>query len=290
MTLPNKTGGVVHSERTQKSKYNNDGTSRALFANQPNEEGWEPDPEEVYDEEPRQCAASQTHYVKCVDCGQIYSKATNRNECPECKSILQEKLRCQGVAVPEYMTCYRHGGGFKQKPEVLRKAKMASMTDGMSVTEVMHCPCKMHKDICPYKEQYHDNNGWARCLPEKKLYESIISFFQQHYEVDEAADMLMLNRLAMTLVRIERGEKIIARYGEITERERFTEGGKETWYEESAASKIVDKLDRRLQSWLKELAVTKAAREGRKVEVSGSIDIANILTNIPKETDEVIDL
>jgi len=289
MTLPNKTGGAVHSDQTKSSKYNNDGTSRAFFANDPNEPDWEPDPEEVYDEEPRQCAASQTHIAKCIDCGTIYK---HKNEfCPECESILRTRVRCKGVAVPEYMTCRIHGGGFKQKPEVLRKAQMASTSDGMSITEVMHCPCKAHKDICPYKEQYQDNNGWSRCLPEKRLYESITTFFQQHYEIDEAADMLMLNRLAMTLVRIERGEKLVARFGEITERERVGgDGSRETWYEESAASKIVDKLDRRLQSWLKELAVTKAAREGRNVNISGKIDIASILTDIPKDTNQVIDL
>ena len=286
--LPNKTGGDVQIERKQVTPYNNDGTSKALFANEPNEVGWIHEGEfDVNGDPARQCAASSQE-VQCVDCGTMFDLRTTKS-CPDCSCEEHVKMRCQGIAVEGYMTCKAHGGGFKQKPEVLAKAHAASQTHGLTIKEIKHCPCQLHGDHCEFKDRYRDENNVPRCALEKQLYDNTFQYFQTSYELDDAADLLMLHRLAMNVVRVTRNEKIIAEYGEITERTRTSgDGTVEVWYEESAASKLVDKIDKRIQAWLKELAITKAAREGRKITVSGTVDLAAVLCG--KNTEEVIEL
>lgn len=278
------TGGVIHHERKKPSEYNVGGTSRARFAGEPNEDDWPHEGLVLENGElARQCAGTAYERI-CKECGCEYHHV--QGKCPECSSEEKEVMRCQNIAVPGYMTCAWHGGGQKRTKHDIAKARRGSITNGVSVSEIMLCPCKMHGDTCPYKDMYFDDDGISRCFPEKQFYDSIVNYFKNTYDLDDAADLLMLNRLAMTLTRIMRGEKIVAKQGEIVERERFTEGGSERWFEQSSASKAVDQLDKRLQAWLKELAVTKSAREGKKV----TVDLASELTNITKDSKEMIEL
>jgi hypothetical protein len=163
------------------------------------------------------------------------------------------------------MTCKSHGGAHQLTKENHDKAIRGSIRSGTQYAEVMLCPCNMHKDDCPFAGQLVDADRYGssvpRCLPEQELFDAIVVKFKTEYELDDVADMMMLNRLAMTQVRLMRGEKIIAKYGEIVERTKTNgDGSFESWYEQSAASKTVDGLDRRLQAWLKELQVSRAAR------------------------------
>jgi hypothetical protein len=151
----------------------------------------------------------------------------------------------------------------------------------------------MHKDDCPFAGQLVDADRYGssvpRCLPEQELFDAIVVKFKTEYELDDVADMMMLNRLAMTQVRLMRGEKIIAKYGEIVERTKTNgDGSFESWYEQSAASKTVDGLDRRLQAWLKELQVSRAARLGSNSTSTVKIDITTALSS--NLSDEIIDV
>lgn len=272
MALPNKTGGPVHCERTQASPYNEDGTSRALYANQPNEKDWVP-VGEIYDEEPRQCAAGDRHL------------ASDETGSPP---------RCRRVAYPGKMTCRAHGGTFQLSPQHKAKAHAASVKTGLSVKTLMYCPCKPHGEHCPDKGMYTNEQGIQQCGPERQMYDSVTSYFMSYYDLDDAADLIMLDRLAMNLIRIRRAERLVAEQGEITERVRTSgDGSVERWFEPNAAGRVADQVDKRVQAWLKELAITKAARDGRKVTVSGTIDLATLLTgarpNMDDE-DEVIEL
>lgn len=283
MPIPNKTGGAVQIERKQATPFNNDGTSKALFANQPNEPGWAHEGVITDDgEEARQCAAA-SHTVECVECGNRYD-SRNIHSCKECGNPEHIKMRCTNIAVANYMTCKAHGGGFRQKPEVLRKAQMAVTKTGITVTHLMYCPCNAYKDKCQFAGKSED----GMCSIESHMYTSLSEYFAQEYKIEQAADLLMLNRLVMTMIRIQRGERNLAECGEIMERTRMSpDGTVENWFEPAAATKVVDSLDRRLQSWLKELAITKAAREGKMLTVKGTIDIANMLTHSKEETIEI---
>lgn len=167
------------------------------------------------------------------------------------------------------------------------------MTSGLSMVEIMLCPC-MHQAECEHAGKLVDPERYGssvpRCLPEQQFYDELVSHFQNTYDLDPAADQIMLNRLAMSMLRIMRGEKIIAKYGEIVERVRTSpDGSYETWFEQSAAAKTVDSLDRRLQAWLKELAISKAAREGKTLNVHGRIDLTTVLSSSSHQG-EVIDV
>jgi hypothetical protein len=67
------------------------------------------------------------------------------------------------------------------------------------------------------------------------------------------------------------------------------DGSWESWYEQSAASKTVDSLDRRLQSWLKELQVSRAARLGTKSTIFKKVDITTTLSS-NNQSDDIIDV
>jgi hypothetical protein len=108
---------------------------------------------------------------------------------------------------------------------------------------------------------YFDDDGESRCYLEKELYDQIIEYISTSYELDGAADLIVLNRLAMAMLRLKRAEKLVAKNGEIVERRRGApDGSIETWFEPNSAGSVVDKLDTKLLNWLKSLNVTRQAR------------------------------
>jgi len=97
--------------------------------------------------------------------------------------------------------------------------------------------------------------------------------------LDDVADQIMLDSLAVAIVRRARANKVLDARGELVERVRTSpDGSYETWQEPNPISSVVDSLDKRVQAWLKELAVSKAAREGKKVNVNGTINLLNVLS------------
>jgi len=294
MVSPNPSGGPQHLERIKNvgKEYNSHGSSNALFAGQPNEPGWAYEGEIFKDEPARQCQAQESPYRHCSVCDTTYNE-TNSATCPECGSFEYYKNRCPNRAEPGRTTCKGHGGTTKLTKEQSDKRVVKCTAHGLNVAEIMLCPC-LHKDTCPYAGQLVDKDKYGssvpRCLPEAEFYDATVEHFRNTYDLDPAADQVMLNRLVMSMLRIMRGEKIIAQYGEIVERTRASpDGSYETWWEQSAVAKTVDALDRRVQSWLKELNVSRAAREGKKLTIQKNVDISTVLSR-KDISDDIIDI
>lgn len=294
MPIPNPSGGEINVERETASKYNKNKVSRAKYANMPDEQGWEHSGEQFKGECARQCAAENFFYRYCSDCDTRYHFSAN-SICPECNSEEYYLKRCTFCAEPEKMTCKSHGGTHKLTAENRDKLIRGSTTSGAGFAEIMLCPCSMHKDDCPFAGQLVNSERYGstvpRCLPEQELYDAIVYQFKTEYELDDVADMMMLSRLAMSQVRLNRGEKIIAKYGENVERTRNSpDGSWESWYEQSPSIKTVDNLDRRMQAWLKELQVSRAARIGKKINANVKADITSILSMPDTQVAEYYDI
>jgi hypothetical protein len=258
MALRNKTGGAVHTDREQQTLL---GASRTLYANQPNEVDWIFNEMELSTGElARQCTASVR---VCKDCDRICGNAATK--CPECGGEVIES-RCREIAAFGKNTCATHGGTFALSPQHKAKLMRSTVVSGTTFNQIMYCPCQIHGANCKYINQYYDADGCARCAPEKQLYDSIIDHFSRNYDFNSDADLIILQRLAMTIVRITRNERYIAMRGEIIKRERGApDGSVETWFEPNAASVIISKLDSQLLQWLKGLNITRAARENKEI-------------------------
>lgn len=291
MSLPNGgSGGDNHIDRRVSSSHNVGNVSKAMFAEEAEESGNRPDwiheglTLRVNGREPeqaRQCAACGG-YV-CTDCGTHYSHqaGTHLIACNECGGLDIEPVRCEEIAVPGYMTCARHGGGFKQSPAHRAAMLRASVTSGSSFNQILYCPCNMFKDNCNYKDMYFDDDGESRCYLEKQMYDEIVQYISASYELDGAADMIVLNRLAMAMLRIKRAEKLVAKNGEIVERRRGApDGSVETWFEPNSAGNVVNQLDSKLLNWLKSLNVTRQARQSQQTQdnLANIGDIASLLS------------
>jgi hypothetical protein len=136
----------------------------------------------------------------------------------------------------------------------------------------------MFKENCNYKDMYFDDDGESRCYLEKQMYDEIVQYISASYELDGAADMIVLNRLAMAMLRIKRAEKLVAKNGEIVERRRGApDGSVETWFEPNSAGNVVNQLDSKLLNWLKSLNVTRQARQSQDT-LANVGDIASLLS------------
>ncbi|MDD3039556.1 hypothetical protein [Bacteroides sp.] len=135
---------------------------------------------------------------------------------------------------------------------------------------------------------YYDEDAVCRCYPEKLLFDSVVGHFVATYDLDEVADAIILQRLAMTILRTMRNEKWVAQRGEIVERVRTSpDGTTESWFEPNAASAVISKLDGQLLSWLKSLNVNKAARDASK-RAAGVGDLARLLSDISVSKEQVV--
>lgn len=286
-------GGPIHKERRQFITLP-DGTkveTTALYAGEPNEEGWEHEGEEYKKEPARQCAAQENSKKICDVCDTTYSYT--KDECPECGSSDHHQNRCVKCAEPKQVVCKGHGGALVHTKEHTDLAKRGSLKNGLSMAQIMLCPC-IHKDNCEYANMLVDEKRYGskvpRCLPEQEFHDAMVEYFNTEYDLDPVADQVMLNRLIMSMIRVNRGERIIAQYGEIVERTRTSaDGSYESWWEQSAAAKTVESLDRRIQAWLRELQMSKAARNGNTLNINGRIDFATILSAPLKSEDVIID-
>jgi hypothetical protein len=148
----------------------------------------------------------------------------------------------------------------------------------------------MFKDGCRDKNLYFDDEGNGRCYQEKLLFDGITKHFIDTYDLDEVADAIILQRLAMTLVRTMRNEKWVSQRGEIVERVRTSSDGTvEQWFESNAANAVIAKLDAQLLAWLKSLNVNKASRDA--VQRSAGIgDLARLLSASNTSSEQIIDL
>lgn len=270
MAIPNAThGGPVHVDRQQQTEYNTDNTSRARFANEPYDSEWL----QHHRPNQRQCAATGSQI--CNECG-VTSHQSNTT-CKECGSAELEPARCQNEAVDGKMTCAAHGGNFKPSPQHIAATRRGTFTTGLNFAEVMYCPCTARKDTCIHQNKLQDADGVERCIIEQSMIDSITAAFIDEYELDNVSDMLMLSRLAMTMVRIARAENNIVKYGELIERSRSSPTGVEIWMEASPSTTIVNQLDSRLQAWLKSLAVSRDSRSNLEL-TNTKVDIARVLS------------
>ena len=298
MAIPNKgSGGPVQTSRKRASPYNVDGTSRAQFADQKNEEGWVHEGRMIDgpdgQEEARQCAAADERLRKCAECGEIFPYKTSTEPCKGCGAspIFLESVRCQRIAVPGYMTCVGHGGGFKLSPQHKAALMRANVKTGMNFNQILYCACNMFGDTCEYKNMYFDDDGCCRCYIEKLVFDSVVDHFISTYNLDEVADMIILQRLAMTILRIMRNEKWVAARGEVVERIRSSpDGSVERWFEANASSQIIAKLDSQLLSWLKSLDVTRQGRNAAARNAKGVGDLAALLSDVTVSTSQVIEI
>ena len=271
MAIPNAThGGPVHADRQQQTGYNTDNTSRARFANESSPEEWVAQ----HAPESRQCAATGSQI--CQECGATSHQSNTT--CKECGSAELEPARCQNEAVDGKMTCAAHGGNFKPSPQHIAATRRGTFTTGLNFAEIMYCPCTARKDTCMHQCELQDADGVERCIIEQSMIDSITAAFINEYELDNVSDMLMLSRLAMTMVRIARAENNIVKYGELIERSRSSPNGMvEKWFEASPSTTIVNQLDSRLQAWLKSLAVSRDSRSNLEL-TNTRVDIAKVLS------------
>lgn len=280
------------------STRNVSGRSTAKYINQPNEENWIHEGEDYKGEPARQCAAEDMYSKWCVECETTYAYA--KLACPECGSKAYTRHRCPNIAEPVAETCHAHAGGKTITKAHADKLKAASITTGFNLADILFCTktCIL-AEICTFREQLVDVERYGsplpRCLPEQQIYDAIQNRFKTEYELDDVADQVMLDSLAMAIVRRARGNKILAMRGELVDRVKTApDGSYETWQEANPISGVVDSLDKRVQAWLKELAVSKAAREGKKVNVNGTINLLNVLSQpITKDgisEDQIIDI
>lgn len=287
MGLPNAThGGPVHTDRGQSTEHNQDGTSRARYANEPHSPEWSL----YHRSDQRQCAA--TGFQICQACDTTNHQSSS--SCKACGGTELEPARCLSEAVDGKMTCGAHGGNFKPTPQHIAAARRGSLKTGLNFNEVMYCPCSARRDTCTYQNELQDADGVERCAIEQSMIDTMSAAFIEEYDLDDVSDMLMLSRLTMTMVRIARAENNIVKYGELIERSRASPNGAvEVWMEASPSSTIVNQLDSRLQAWLKSLAVSRDSRANleltnTKVDIakvlSGDSDIKTILVGESNET------
>lgn len=277
------------------------GRSSAKYCGEPNQEGWKYEGEMYKDELAKQCSG-EDYYVKyCTECDTKYHVNSNNRVCPECGSSAFYFKRCTRRAEPNSEVCDAHGAKTKPSKQQRDKYVAAVTKTGMGITsEILMCTetCPIAAN-CPFKGELVNiaryGSDVPRCMPEERVHDVLIERFREEYELDDVADQIMLTRLAMSMIRLLRGEKIIAAYGELVDRVKTApDGSYETWQEVNPVVHTVDQLDKRVQAWLKELAVSKAAREGRKISVSGSINLTNLLCD-PKnasiiDEDQIIDI
>lgn len=282
MTIPNAThGGPVHSDRTTAVDCNDSGTSRAKFAQQPYDPEWIA----THDVDDRQCAAIGTQL--CQTCG--ISNHQSDAACKSCGSLNLTPTLCTNVAVDGKATCGAHGGNFKLTPKHRAALLRGTLKFGLNFQEIMLCPCAPYANTCMRKCEIQDADGVDRCAIEQDMIDSISSAFIEEYELDDVADMLMLSRLTMTMVRIARAEKNIVKYGELVERTRSQPNGSvEIWMEQNPSGNIVNQLDSRLQAWLKALALSRDARSNLEL-TNARVDIAQLLSD-PQSDVKTIDI
>lgn len=297
MPKPHKSGGgVVKTNQKKPSVFNVANSSRATYAGQPMEENWIHKGEFYNDEPARQCAAQDKHTKYCVECDTPYT--SHKNECPNCGTSAYYLKRCKNCAEYLKTTCRSHGGTTVMTKEHSHKCRAASITTGLGVADILFCTktCVL-AESCVYFQQLVDAERYGstvpRCLPEQAMYDSIMHQFKETYELDDVADQVMLDSLAIAIIRRERGRKIVSASGELVDRVRTSpDGSFETWTEPNAISSVIDSLDKRVQAWLKELAITKAAREGKKVTCN--INLTNLLSNPEHsgiiDADQIIDV
>lgn len=233
------------------------------------------------DEPARQCAAENYYDRECSGCGTKYHFA--KKVCPKCGSSTYTMNRCTFCAEPGKATCKSHGGTNVMTKEHSDKCKAASITTGLGISDILLCTetCVL-AESCIYFQKLVDVDRYGskvpRCLPEQAMYDSIMNQFKETYELDDVADQIMLDSLAIAIVRRERGRKIVSAKGELVDRIRTSpDGTYEKWSEPNAVSSVIDQLDKRVQAWVKELNVSKAAREGKKINYN--INLTNLLSN-----------
>ena len=271
MSIPNTThGGSVHSDRRKKTEYNQDGTSRSKFADQPSSEEWIIQ----HDDIARQCTA--IGFQVCNSCGSIGHQSNLK--CMECSSSDLTPARCTNEAVDGKMTCSAHGGTFKPSPQHLAATRRGSLTTGLNFNQIMLCPCKPYAQNCPRKNELQDADGVERCIIEQEFFDALTSEFIAEYDLTSIADLLILQRLGMAMIKIQRGERNLVKFGDLVERSQAQPNGTVSlWMEANPSNAIVNSLDATLKGWLKELAATRAARSNLEL-TNTKVDIARILS------------
>ena len=122
-------------------------------------------------------------------------------------------------------------------------------------------PC----DRCPVNGDCESFVPGGRCGLEKEVYESLVSEFVKEYYLDKVVDTMMVNRAAMYMIRIARGEAYEAGVGVS---EKSVEWGK-----------YIARLDNSLRGLLRDLALTRSKRkEGEKGKLS--VDIEHLLRQV----------
>ena len=100
----------------------------------------------------------------------------------------------------------------------------------------------------------------GRCGLEKEVYESLVSELVDEYYLDKVADMILVNRAAMYIIRIARGEAYEACVGVS---EKSVEWGN-----------YIARLDNSLRGLMRDLALTRSKRkEGEKDALSVDIEL-----------------
>jgi len=100
---------------------------------------------------------------------------------------------------------------------------------------------------------------------EKEVYESLVSELVDEYYLDKVADTILVNRAAMYMIRLARGEAYEARVGVS---EKSMEWGK-----------YIGRLDNSLRGLMRDLALTRSKRkEGEKDSLS--VDIERLLRQV----------
>lgn len=107
----------------------------------------------------------------------------------------------------------------------------------------------------------------GECTVEKKAYDEVVNELMVQYRLDGLVDEVLVERVAMYLIRIARAEVYEANVG--------VSDASAAW------GKYIAELDNALRVLLKELALTRAER--KKLEKSDVlVDVGNLLGALPK--------
>ncbi|HID43737.1 MAG TPA: hypothetical protein EYP30_08215 [Archaeoglobaceae archaeon] len=181
----------------------------------------------------------------------------------------------------------------QQSRELIQTGALSDITSPISrigIRAILKCPCanylhsqKRKKEKienlfdCRYVGKFTDPFGDGRCVLEILLFNSLWDRFTREYELDPIADALALERLIISIIRVNRLESEIALAGEKVFVPVYSNGKliyeiKDHYFNSALAS-----LDARMEKWLNSLKLARRQREASKLEIE--LDWSKILSD-----------
>jgi hypothetical protein len=164
------------------------------------------------------------------------------------------------------------------EPKIDNKHPPNSATHSFYTKSIRKCNNCPDRDSCP------DFINDRLCAEEVKLHNRAMKHFLKHFELGPE-DSFALERLIINILRVHRGEKAIAKDGDMTVEDIFDNQGNIVGrrFIQHPLFKEISKLDSKIRDWMNSLALTRDKRKGQTVNVK--MDLLSMLSELKKTRD-----